>query len=64
VTTTTDSHVRFDPYNDELIADRYLVFARLRDEALVYQAVLFLASDESRYITSVLLPVDAPALLK
>jgi len=36
VTTSTDSHVRFDPYDVELIADPYPMFARLRDEAPLY----------------------------
>jgi cytochrome P450 len=36
VTASTDSHVRFDPYDVELIADPYPMFARLRDEAPLY----------------------------
>lgn len=36
MTTTTDSHVRFDPYDVELIADPYPMFARLREEAPLY----------------------------
>jgi cytochrome P450 len=36
VTTSTDSHVRFDPYDVELIADPYPMFARLREEAPLY----------------------------
>jgi cytochrome P450 len=36
VTTRTESHVRFDPYDVELIADPYPMFARLRDEAPLY----------------------------
>ena len=35
-TTSTESHVRFDPYDVELIADPYPMFARLRDEAPLY----------------------------
>jgi len=33
VTASTDSQVRFDPYDVELIADPYPMFKRLRDEA-------------------------------
>jgi cytochrome P450 len=36
VTTSTDSDVHFDPYDVELIADPYRMFARLRDEAPLY----------------------------
>ncbi|OBF87442.1 cytochrome [Mycobacterium sp. 852002-51163_SCH5372311] len=36
MTTSTESHVRFDPYDVELIADPYPMFARLRDEAPLY----------------------------
>ena len=36
MTASTDSHVRFDPYDVELIADPYPMFARLRDEAPLY----------------------------
>jgi cytochrome P450 len=36
VTTSTASEVRFDPYDVELIADPYPMFARLRDEAPLY----------------------------
>ncbi|OBJ49248.1 cytochrome P450 [Mycobacterium sp. 1423905.2] len=36
MTTSTDSHVRFDPYDVDLIADPYPAFARLRDEAPLY----------------------------
>jgi len=36
VTASTDSHVRFDPYDVELITDPYPMFARLRDEAPLY----------------------------
>jgi cytochrome P450 len=36
VTTSTESHVRFDPYDVELISDPYPMFARLRDEAPLY----------------------------
>jgi len=36
VTARTESHVRFDPYDVELIADPYPMFARLRDEAPLY----------------------------
>lgn len=36
MTTSTDSHVRFDPYDVELIADPYPMFARLREEAPLY----------------------------
>jgi cytochrome P450 len=36
VTASTDSHVRFDPYDVELIVDPYPMFARLRDEAPLY----------------------------
>jgi len=36
VTASTDSAVRFDPYDVELIADPYPMFARLRDEAPLY----------------------------
>ena len=35
-TTSTESEVRFDPYDVELIADPYPMFARLRDEAPLY----------------------------
>jgi NAD(P)-dependent dehydrogenase (short-subunit alcohol dehydrogenase family) len=40
--------------------------ARFRDDQHrhISNAVLFLASDESRYITGVSLPVDAGGLLK
>ena len=34
--TSTESGVRFDPYDVELIADPYPMFARLRDEAPLY----------------------------
>lgn len=36
MTASTDSHVRFDPYDVELIADPYPMFKRLRDEAPLY----------------------------
>jgi cytochrome P450 len=36
VTTSTESDVHFDPYDVELIADPYPMFARLRDEAPLY----------------------------
>jgi cytochrome P450 len=36
VTTSTESQVHFDPYDVELIADPYPMFARLRDEAPLY----------------------------
>jgi cytochrome P450 len=36
VTTSTESHVRFDQYDVELISDPYPMFARLRDEAPLY----------------------------
>ncbi len=36
MTASTDSHVRFDPYDVELIADPYPMFARLREEAPLY----------------------------
>jgi cytochrome P450 len=36
VTVSTDSDVHFDPYDVELIADPYPMFARLRDEAPLY----------------------------
>jgi cytochrome P450 len=36
VTTSTDSHVSFDPYDVALIADPYPMFARLREEAPLY----------------------------
>jgi cytochrome P450 len=36
VTASTDSHVRFDPYDVELIANPYPMFARLREEAPLY----------------------------
>ncbi|CQD15742.1 cytochrome P450 [Mycobacterium europaeum] len=36
MTTSTDSHVRFDPYDVDLIADPYPMFARLREEAPLY----------------------------
>ena len=36
MTASTDSHVRFDPYDVELIADPYPMFTRLRDEAPLY----------------------------
>lgn len=36
MTASTDSHVRFDPYDVGLIADPYPMFARLRDEAPLY----------------------------
>ena len=36
MTTSTESHVRFDPYDVELLADPYPMFARLRDEAPLY----------------------------
>ena len=36
MTTSTESHVRFDPYDVELISDPYPMFARLRDEAPLY----------------------------
>ena len=35
-TSTATSEVRFDPYDVELIADPYPMFARLRDEAPLY----------------------------
>lgn len=36
MTASTDSDVRFDPYDVGLIADPYPMFARLRDEAPLY----------------------------
>jgi len=36
VTTSTESDIHFDPYDVELIADPYPMFARLRDEAPLY----------------------------
>jgi cytochrome P450 len=36
MTTSTQSNVHFDPYDVELIADPYPMFARLRDEAPLY----------------------------
>jgi len=36
VAASTDSDVHFDPYDVELIADPYPMFARLRDEAPLY----------------------------
>ena len=36
VTASTTSDVHFDPYDVELVADPYPMFARLRDEAPVY----------------------------
>ncbi|OBI92666.1 cytochrome P450 [Mycobacterium asiaticum] len=36
MTTSTDSQVRFDPYDAELIVDPYPMFGRLRDEAPLY----------------------------
>jgi cytochrome P450 len=36
VTTSTDSDVHFDPYDVDLIADPYPMFARLRDQAPLY----------------------------
>lgn len=36
MTTSTDSQVRFDPYDAELIVDPYPMFRRLRDEAPLY----------------------------
>jgi cytochrome P450 len=39
VTTSTESDVHFDPYDVELIADPYPMFARLRDEAPLYHNV-------------------------
>jgi len=36
VTTSTHSDVHFDPYDVDLIADPYPMFARLRDEAPLY----------------------------
>ena len=36
MTASTESHVRFDPYDVELIADPYPMFARLREEAPLY----------------------------
>ncbi|OBA70720.1 cytochrome [Mycobacterium sp. 1554424.7] len=36
MTVSTDSDVHFDPYDVELIADPYPMFARLRDEAPLY----------------------------
>lgn len=36
MTTSTESHVRFDPYDVDLIADPYPMFARLREEAPLY----------------------------
>jgi len=36
VTASTDSDVHFDPYDVELIADPYPMFARLRDQAPLY----------------------------
>ena len=36
MTASTESHVRFDPYDVELVADPYPMFTRLRDEAPLY----------------------------
>lgn len=36
MTASTDSQVHFDPYDVDLIADPYPMFARLRDEAPLY----------------------------
>jgi cytochrome P450 len=36
VTTSTDSQVRYDPYEAELIVNPYPMFARLREEAPLY----------------------------
>ena len=36
MTTSTESDIHFDPYEVELIADPYPMFARLRDEAPLY----------------------------
>src|ERR1700733_7316541 len=36
VTASTESHVSFDPYDVDLIANPYPMFKRLRDEAPLY----------------------------
>jgi NAD(P)-dependent dehydrogenase (short-subunit alcohol dehydrogenase family) len=66
VTASTERQVRFDPYGAGLIIDPYPMFAPVPwVEAIdISNVVLFLACDESRYITGVSLPVDAGALLK
>lgn len=49
MTASTDSHVRFDPYDVGLIADPYPMFARLRDEAPLYYNAEFDFYAVSRY---------------
>jgi len=49
VTASTDSQVRFDPYDVGLIADPYPMFARLRDEAPLYYNAEFDFYALSRY---------------
>jgi cytochrome P450 len=49
VTASTDSQVRFDPYDVGLIADPYPMFARLRDEAPLYYNAEFDFYAVSRY---------------
>jgi cytochrome P450 len=49
VTASTESHVRFDPYDVELIADPYPMFARLREEAPLYYNAEFDFFAVSRY---------------
>jgi cytochrome P450 len=50
VTASTDSHVRFDPYDVELIADPYPMFARLREEAPLYYNAEYDFFAVSRYV--------------
>ena len=49
MTASTDSHVRFDPYDVGLIADPYPMFARLREEAPLYYNAEFDFFALSRY---------------
>lgn len=49
MTASTDSHVRFDPYDVGLIADPYPMFARLRQEAPLYYNAEFDFYAVSRY---------------
>ena len=49
MTASTDSHVRFDPYDVGLIADPYPMFARLREEAPLYHNAEYDFYAVSRY---------------